>query len=103
MKRSVFIAVCLAGYLPAQSADDVFRAIRANDLDMLRKAPVDVKDRLNNTPLHYAALYGSGESVRILLDRGADVKARNKSEATALIYGRTISRKRGCWWRKRRM
>lgn len=87
MKRALLVAGCLAGFLRAQSADEVFRAIRANDLDTLRKAPVDVKDRLNNTPLHYAALYGSTESVRILLDRGADVKARNKSDATPLIYG----------------
>jgi len=85
--KALLIAACLAGFLPAQSADDIFRAIRANDLETLRKLPVDVKDRLNNTPLHYAALYGSVESVRILLDRGADVKARNKSEVTPLIYG----------------
>ena len=87
MKRALFITACLAGFLSAQNADDAFRAIRANNLDTVRKLPVEVKDRLNNTPLHYAALYGSADAVRILLDRGADVKARNKSEATALIYG----------------
>ena len=87
MKQALFVAACLTGSLQAQTAEDVFRAIRANDLGDLRRLPVDVKDRLNNTPLHYAALYGSVESVRILLDRGADVKARNKSEATPLIYG----------------
>lgn len=79
--------VCLAGFLHAQNADDVFRAIRANYLDALRRMPVNVQDRLNTTPLHYAALYGSTDAVRILLERGADVKARNKSEATPLIYG----------------
>ena len=87
MRHALVISIFLAGCLQAQSADDVFRAIRANDLDTLRKLPVDLKDRLNNTPLHYAALYGSAESVRILLERGADVKARNKSNATPLIYG----------------
>jgi ankyrin repeat protein len=91
LKRALYVAVCLIGSLRAQSAEDVFRAIRANDLDTLRRAPASVsvyiKDRLDNTPLHYAALYGSTESVRILLDRGADVKARNKSDATPLIYG----------------
>jgi ankyrin repeat protein len=87
MQRALFVVACLIGSLQAQSADDVFRAIRANDLNTLRRLPVNVKDRLDTTPLHYAALYGSTESVRILLDRGADVKARNKSEATPLLYG----------------
>ena len=88
VKRALYlVAVCLTGSLHAQSVEDVFRAIRANDLDTVRRAPVNAKDRLDTTPLHYAALYGSTESVRILLDRGADVKARNKSEATALLYG----------------
>lgn len=87
MKQALCAVVCLIGCLQAQSADDVFRAIRANDLDALGRLPVNVQDRLNNNPLHYAALYGSPESVRILLNRGADVKARNKSEATPLIYG----------------
>ena len=81
--------VCVLGTMRAQTADDVFRAIRANDLDALRHLTaqsVNVRDRLDFTPLHYAALYGNPESVRILLDRGADPKSRNKSEATPLIY-----------------
>ncbi len=63
------------GFLPAQTADDFFRVIRAGDLDRLRQLsvhPVTVKDRLDTTPLHYAALYGNLESVRILLEHGAD-------------------------------
>jgi ankyrin repeat protein len=93
VKRALFIVLgsaCLFGSLQAQSAEDVFRAIRANDLDTLRHLPaaaVNAPDRLNTTPLHYAALYGSVDAVRILLDRGADVKARNKSDVTPLIYG----------------
>ncbi len=83
--------ICLAGLVRAQStADEFFRAIRTGDLDALRHLstnPVNVKDRLNNTPLHYAALYGNAESVRILLEHGADPNVRNKSEATPLIYG----------------
>lgn len=77
------------GTVHAQSAEDFFRIIRAGDLDGLRRLsanPVNVRDRLDTTPLHYAALYGNAESVRILLDHGADPKARNKSAATALIY-----------------
>src|ERR1700683_3914704 len=77
------------GLIQAQTAEDFFRVIRAGELDRLRQLsahPVTVKDRLGHTPLHYAALYGNVESVRILLEHGADVNGRNKSEATALIY-----------------
>jgi ankyrin repeat protein len=85
-----FVAcVCVVGFVQAQTADDFFRAIRAGDLDALRRlsANPNVKDRLDTTPLHYAALYGNTESVRILLEHGADPKARNKSDVTPLIYG----------------
>jgi ankyrin repeat protein len=79
------------GLLYAQTtAETFFDAIRAGDLEGLRKlcaTPLNVKDRLDWTPLHYAALYGGTESVRILLEHGADPNARNKSEATPLIYG----------------
>ena len=88
--KALSVVLASVGLLQAQSAQEVFRAIRANDLDTLRHLSanaVNGKDRLETTPLHYAALYGSTESVRILLDLGADVKARNKSEATPLIYG----------------
>ena len=81
--------VGVLGLSQAQTAEDFFRVIRAGELDRLRQLsahPVTVKDRLDTTPLHYAALYGNVESVRILLEHGADVNARNKSEATALIY-----------------
>jgi ankyrin repeat protein len=89
VKHVLALAICFASLLPAQSAADVFTAIRNNDLATLRKLPaeaVNAKDRLDTTPLHYAALYGSAEEVRILLDRGAVVDARNKSDATPLIY-----------------
>lgn len=38
------------------------------------------------TPLMYAALYGSAESCRLLLDRGAAVNTRNEAGGTALMY-----------------
>lgn len=72
------------------TADEVFRAIRANDVAALRKlvstGAQQVRDKLDTTPLHYAALYGSVESTRILLDAGADANARNKAQNTPLIY-----------------
>jgi ankyrin repeat protein len=93
MKRaSHFSCALLSMALLAKAgttAETLFQAIRSGDLDALRhlsKDSVNVLDRLDWTPLHYAALYGNTESVRILLDRGADFKARNKSQATPLIY-----------------
>jgi ankyrin repeat protein len=81
----------MASVLCAQTtAETFFQAIRSGDLNTLRQLsanPVNVKDRLDNTPLHYAALYGDTESVRILLEQGADPNSRNKSLATPLIYG----------------
>jgi len=71
---------------------DFARAIRANDLATLRSltaAPeaIKVESSLHMQPLHYAALYGSLEALRILLDAGADPNARNQQAATPLIYG----------------
>jgi ankyrin repeat protein len=75
----------------AKSADAFFRTIRSNDLVTLKalcgSRISDVRDRLDWTPLHYAAVYGSAESVRIILGAGGDPNARNRSQATPLIYG----------------
>jgi ankyrin repeat protein len=74
----------------APSAEQVFRAIRSNQLDELKRLTAaggaKTKDKLRTTPLHYAALYGNAESVRILLGSGADVNALDSREATPLIY-----------------
>jgi ankyrin repeat protein len=71
-------------------AEDYFRAIRANDLTTLkalcRNGVNGVADRLDWTPLHYAALFGSTDAVRIILDAGGDPNARNKSQATPLMF-----------------
>jgi ankyrin repeat protein len=70
--------------------DDFLRVIRADDLTALRtmsrKDTVNVRDREEWTPLHYAAMYGSVDAVRIILEAGGDPAARNKSQATPLIY-----------------
>ncbi len=73
------------------SAEEYFRAIRGNDLASLKalcKPGIGgTRDRLDWTPLHFAALYGSTDAVRIILEAGGDPNARNKSRATPLILG----------------
>ena len=38
---------------------------------------------MQNTPLHYAAGYGRGDAVALLLEAGADTKALNGTGKTA--------------------
>jgi ankyrin repeat protein len=82
--------ICILSILHAQTgAETFFQAIRAGDASTLRTlsaGSVNVKDKLDTTPLHYAAIYGNTESVRILLEHGADPNARNKSGVTPLIF-----------------
>ena len=83
--------VCAASVVGAASPEDFARAIRGNDLTALRRlastpAAANIENNLHSRPLHYAAIYGSAEAVRILLEAGADPNARNQQEATPLIY-----------------
>ena len=76
--------------IAVENAGLLFQAVRNNDLAFLEthlnKTNVDSRDDHDATPLMLAALVGSPQALRILLDRGADVNARNSFEATALIW-----------------
>ena len=48
---------------------------------------VNTRDPRGSTLLMHAAAIGSPEAVKLLLDSGADVNAKNQFEATALILG----------------
>ena len=92
---TIGIALCVSLTAGAQgSPDDLFQAIRNNDLASLKAriehgADVNTRDKHDNTLLMQAASFGSTEAVQLLLDRGADVNARNAFDNTALILAAT--------------
>lgn len=47
---------------------------------------VKLKGKDGSTPLMYAAVYGDLDSMRMLIERGADVNAANQAGATALMW-----------------
>jgi ankyrin repeat protein len=73
-----------------EPSDRYYQAIRNNDLPLLRgllkTADVSTKDQRGTTPLMYAAAYGSLDAMKALLSAGADVKAKNAFDATALLW-----------------
>src|SRR5437870_734100 len=89
------MAVLLCACLTAGSdtpSDALFQAIRNNDLSFLKAeltkgASVDTRDKRGSTLLMHAAAFGSVEAVKLLLDAGADVNAKNSVDASALIWG----------------
>ena len=94
MRNLVWLAAMAgsAALCAQDGAAEFFRAIRANDAAKLRalakdRASVNVADSRGMTPLLYASAFGSIESMRLLLDTGADVNAKNFQDATALHWG----------------
>ena len=86
----------LAGDLPVAPPDPkatrIMETLRAGDTKsfkrLLAESPqvVNLKGPGGSTPLMYAALYGDSDSVRLLLDRGADPNIRNHDGASALMW-----------------
>jgi ankyrin repeat protein len=95
--KYVIAAIVIPGLLAAQNAagpEAVFSMIRENRMSELQSwakqnKPDNVADKLGNRPLHYAALYGSAESVKVLLEAGAQTEVRNVGDVTPLIYAAT--------------
>ena len=101
--KSSLAGVCLASAIvgvaaqaPAPNAGDQFyAAIRAGDTAKVAAliqggGDVNLKERRGGaTPLMHAAAFGSLDTMRLLLDKGADVNARNAAGATALMWAAT--------------
>src|ERR1051326_4434807 len=87
-------AACLATGAD-ESYDKLYSAIRANDLLQMRTlldhANAEGPDGI--TPLMVAAEIGSLDAMKTLLDRGADVNARNTYGSTALMLSVTEPKK----------
>jgi ankyrin repeat protein len=83
----------------AQTSDDkLYTAIRANDLPGLKAllnqgVSANSADRREITPLMYAAEIGSLESMKILIEHGADINAQNAFGSTALMWSVSDPRK----------
>jgi len=92
MRITILFALAITGLCAETPSEELYQAIRGNDLARLQRlikdpANVNVKDRHGATPLMYAAAVGSVDAVKMLLGAGADAKARNSFEATALMWG----------------
>ena len=53
-------------------------------MDWLLPSTLEEKDRDQNTPLHLACRYNTVDVLQYLLDKGADVTARNDRDMTCL-------------------
>jgi ankyrin repeat protein len=70
--------------------DPLYQAIRNRDLaslkSWLKTGDVNTRDTRGATPLMYTAAFGTAEAMKLVLDAGADVNAKNSFDATALIW-----------------
>lgn len=87
---TIFIVTILSMITAQMQAQEIFDAVKNNDLAKVRtlvgKNPVLVnsKDDPGNTPLHQAATTGSVEIAGYLLSKGADIDAVNARQNTPL-------------------
>jgi len=88
--RILLVALVLSALCPAAEVSPFYLPIRNNDLAALRQLIRDpgptARDARGNSPLMYAAALGSLESMRLLLEAGADPNIANNFDATPLMW-----------------
>jgi hypothetical protein len=69
----------------------ILSAARAGNLKLIKNicenetnVSISCKDAMGNTPLHLAAMSGSADCVKYLIEKGADLLKKNKNNCTAL-------------------
>jgi ankyrin repeat protein len=78
----------------ADPSEAFYAAIRGNDVSKLQAmlaggASANHKDPRGLTPLMYAAAVGSADAMKVLIEKGADVNAKNAFDSTALMWSVT--------------
>jgi len=72
------------------AGEELFLAIRNGDTGFIKahlsKGDLQARDKRGATPLMHAAAFGNFETLKMLLDAGADVNAHNDRNATALLW-----------------
>jgi cytohesin len=87
----IALMVALA-FAPALPADEIHEAARQGNLEKVRTlvdkdpALVAARDKGGETPLHWAAFSGNVDLVRFLLEKGAEVDAKNARGLTPLAF-----------------
>src|SRR5437667_9878279 len=73
----------VAAFISAVRSDDtrVVEKLIASDPELVR-----AQDRGGSTPLHHAAGFGALATIKLLLDKGADVNAANRHKSTPLFW-----------------
>lgn len=89
--RITTLALLLLAVRPGLAQDtSLYTSIRNNDLtaiaESVRRSGGAGTDAAGNTPLMVAAAVGSADSMRLLLDSGADPNAANRAGATPLMW-----------------
>ena len=89
--KKIILSCILAAAPIITNAQEIFDAIRANDLEKVKtliendRAVVKLKGGYGDTPLHIAALVDNDEIARLLIEHGADLDAQNGSFYTPLL------------------